>query len=80
MWLDSVTVKRMQAIDVERAIDDYLTQHPGSNWASEVADALGLNLSVTFEAIDKLLKEGRIKKAEKLPAYKDEATRKKSVK
>jgi len=47
----------MQAIDVERAIDDYLTQHPGSNWASEVAEALRLDLSVTFEAIDKQLKE-----------------------
>jgi DNA-binding MarR family transcriptional regulator len=38
-------------------------QHPAPNFASEIADALGLEFGITFKTINKLLQEGRIKKA-----------------
>jgi DNA-binding MarR family transcriptional regulator len=44
-------------------IEDYLTMHPGPSFASEIADELGLEYSVTFKIIRKLLEEGRIRKA-----------------
>jgi DNA-binding MarR family transcriptional regulator len=46
-------------------IECYLKEHPGPNFASEIADALGLDLGVTFKAIHKLLEDGHIKKAKK---------------
>ena len=44
-------------------IEDYLKAHPGPSFASEIADALGLDFDITFKTINKLLEEGRIKKA-----------------
>lgn len=63
--MEVVSVKKVEAPDAEHMIEDYLKQHPGPNFASEIADALGLDFSVTFKAIKKLLKEGNIKKAKK---------------
>jgi DNA-binding MarR family transcriptional regulator len=53
----------VEAHVVERMIEDYLKEHPGPNFASEIADALGLEFGVTFKTIHKLLEEGRVKKA-----------------
>ncbi len=47
----------------ERLIEDYLKEHPGPNFASQIADTLGLEFGVTFKTINKLLDEGRVKKA-----------------
>jgi len=47
----------------ERMIEDYLVKHPGPSFASEIADALGLDYGVTFKTVQKLLDEGRVKKA-----------------
>jgi Arc/MetJ-type ribon-helix-helix transcriptional regulator len=63
--LESMEVVSVQDVDsrkAERTIEDYLIKHPGSSFASEIADALGLEYSVTFKTIQKLLEEGRIKK------------------
>jgi DNA-binding MarR family transcriptional regulator len=46
-------------------IEEYLTQHPGPSFASEIADALGLEYDVTFKTIHKLLEEGCVRKAKK---------------
>jgi DNA-binding MarR family transcriptional regulator len=40
-----------------------LSKHPGPSFASEIADALGLEYGITFKIIHKLLEEGHIKKA-----------------
>jgi DNA-binding MarR family transcriptional regulator len=63
--MEVVSVKNVTAQEAERMIENYLTEHPGPSFASEIADALGLEYDITFETIRKLLEEGRIKKAKK---------------
>jgi len=58
--------KMVRDVDLRRAermIEDYLVKHPGPSFASEIADALGLDYGVTFRIVHRLLDEGRIKKA-----------------
>jgi Arc/MetJ-type ribon-helix-helix transcriptional regulator len=61
--MEVISVKKVEAHEAERMIEDYVKQHPGPNFASEIADALGLEFGITFKIINKLLQEGRIKKA-----------------
>jgi Arc/MetJ-type ribon-helix-helix transcriptional regulator len=64
--LGSMEVVSVQDIDsrkAERMIEDYLIKHPGPSFASEIADAVGLEYGVTFKIIHKLLEERRIRKA-----------------
>ncbi len=63
--LEIVSIKKVEVHDAELMIEDYLKEHPGPNFASEIADALGLDFDVTFKAINKLLEEGHIKKGKK---------------
>ena len=63
--MEVVGVKKAEAHEAERLIEDYLKEHPGPNFASEIADALGLEFDITFKTINKLLEKGRIKKAKK---------------
>jgi Arc/MetJ-type ribon-helix-helix transcriptional regulator len=63
--MEVVSVKNVKPQEAERMIEDYLKEHPGPNFASEIADMLGLDFDVTFTTINKLLEEGRIKKAKK---------------
>lgn len=64
--LGSMEVVSVQNVDLQKAekmIEEYLAKHPGPRFASEIADALGLEYDVTFRAIHKLLEEGHIRKA-----------------
>jgi Arc/MetJ-type ribon-helix-helix transcriptional regulator len=63
--LEVVSVRDVTAQEARRMIEDYLKLHPGPSFASEIADALGLEYDITFKTIHKLLEEGRIKKAKK---------------
>ena len=63
--MEVVSVKDVTAKEAERMIEDYLKVHPGPSFASEIADALGLDFDITFKIINKLLKETRIRKAKK---------------
>jgi Arc/MetJ-type ribon-helix-helix transcriptional regulator len=63
--MEIVSVQNVKAEEAERMIEEYLTQHPGPSFASEIADALGLEFDITFKTISKLIEEGRIKKAKK---------------
>jgi len=63
--MEVVSVKEAEPREAERMIEEYLKTHPGSNFASEIADGLGLEFDITFKTINKLLEEGRIKKAKK---------------
>ena len=63
--MEVISVKKVAVREAERMIEDYLEKHPGPNYASEIANALGLDFDLTFKTIDKLLKEGQIKKAKK---------------
>jgi Arc/MetJ-type ribon-helix-helix transcriptional regulator len=61
--MEVVSLRKVEPQVAERMIEDYLKEHPGPNFASEIADALGLEFGVTFKIIHKLLEEGRVKKA-----------------
>ena len=61
--MEVVSVQDVDSRKAERMIEDYLIKHPGPSFASEIADALGLDYGVTFKIIHKLLEEGRIRKA-----------------
>ena len=64
--LESMEVVSVQDVDLrkaERMIEDHLIKHPGPSFASEIADALGLEYGVTLKIIQKLLEECRIRKA-----------------
>ena len=58
-------MKKIDSSRAERMIEDYLEKHPGPNFASEIACALGFELEVTFRLVNKLLEEGRIKKTKR---------------
>jgi Arc/MetJ-type ribon-helix-helix transcriptional regulator len=61
--MEVISVQKVDSYKAERMIEDYLIKHPGPSFASEIADALGLEYGVTFKIIHKLLEEGRIRKA-----------------
>jgi Arc/MetJ-type ribon-helix-helix transcriptional regulator len=61
--MEVVSVREADSFKAESMIEDYLSKHPGPSFASEIADALGLEYSVAFKTIHKLLEEGRIRKA-----------------
>jgi Arc/MetJ-type ribon-helix-helix transcriptional regulator len=61
--MEAVSVQDVDSRKAERMIEDYLTKHPGPNFASEIADTLGLEYGATFKIIHKLLEERRIRKA-----------------
>ena len=61
--MEVVSVQDVSSRKAERMIEEYLIKHPGPNFASEIADAVGLEYGVTFETIHKLLEERRIRKA-----------------
>ena len=63
--MEVTSVKNVKPAEAERMIEAYLKEHPGASFASEIADALGLEFDITFKTISKLLKEGKIKKAKK---------------
>ena len=62
-------METIKYLGAERIIVDYLEVHPGSTFASEIAFELGLDLEITFETINNLLKKGRIKKAKVSPSH-----------
>jgi len=61
--MEVVSVRDIDSRKAEKMIEDYLIKHPGPSFASEIADALGLDYGLTFKTIHKLLEEGRIRKA-----------------
>jgi Arc/MetJ-type ribon-helix-helix transcriptional regulator len=61
--MEVVSVQDVDSQEAERMIEEYLTKHSGPCFASQIADELGLEYSVTFKTIHKLLEEGRIRKA-----------------
>ena len=61
--MEIISVRNMDSRKAEKMIENYLIKHPGPSFASEIADALGLDYSLTFKTIHTLLEEGRIRKA-----------------
>jgi DNA-binding MarR family transcriptional regulator len=60
---ESIFIRGTSRSHAEKLIDDYLTKHPGPHFASEIAEALGLELRTTLEAIKRMIDSGKIHKA-----------------
>ena len=60
---EPVSLREFSTKDIERMVDNYLTKHPGSHFASEIAEALGLDFRLTLEAIKRMIEAGRIHRA-----------------
>jgi Arc/MetJ-type ribon-helix-helix transcriptional regulator len=63
--MEVISVKDVTTKEAERLIEGYLIQHPGPSFASDIANALGLEFDITFKTINRLLEEGRIKRSKK---------------
>lgn len=63
--LESIGVTQASAEEAERLIESYLEKNPGPHFASDIADAVGLEYRLVFESVKRLLDNGRIRKAER---------------
>ncbi len=46
--------------EAERLIERYMRAHPGTRYVSDIADEVGIELRVAFEAAQRLLDRGRL--------------------
>jgi len=60
---EPLSVRNLSRKDAEGLIDSYLTKHPGPHFASEIAEALGLDFRSTLEAVKRMIESGRIRKS-----------------
>ena len=60
---EPIAVRDSSRSRAEKLIDGYLTKHPGSHFASEIAEAIGLDFRTTLEAIKRMIDSGRVHKA-----------------
>ena len=56
-----ISVKQTSVQEARDRIEEYLKQHQGPAYPSEIADHYGLELEPTFEAIKQLIAEGKTK-------------------
>lgn len=54
-------VEEMSADEAARRIDRYLSKHPGVHFVSDLAEELGLELSIAFKAVNKMKEQALIK-------------------
>jgi len=59
---EPIGIRDASPAEAEQMILDYLKKNPGPHYASEIAEELGLEYSVTFQTIGGLIKSGQIKK------------------
>jgi hypothetical protein len=60
---EPMAVRDTSRSHVEKLIDGYLTKNPGSHFASEITEALGLDFRTTIEAIKRMIDSGKIHRA-----------------
>ena len=60
---EPVGVRQLSRRETERVIDGYLTKHPGPHFASEIAEALGLDFRSTLDAVKRMIESGRIRRS-----------------
>jgi len=61
--LEVVSVKDVSFREVKSMILAYLKKNPGSHFASEIADYLGIDYVLAFKAVNQLVESGKIKKS-----------------
>ena len=60
---EPIAVRDTSLAHAEKLIDRYLTKYPGPHFASEIAEALGLDFRTTLEAVKRMIHSGSIHKA-----------------
>jgi Arc/MetJ-type ribon-helix-helix transcriptional regulator len=60
---EPLSVRDMSRKDAEALIGKYLTRHPGPHFASEIADALGLDFRSTLQTVRRMIEKGKIKRS-----------------
>lgn len=58
-----ICVKNVAIAEAKSMVLAYVKKHPGSHFASEIADELGLDYGLVFRAVIRLLDSGKIKKS-----------------
>jgi Arc/MetJ-type ribon-helix-helix transcriptional regulator len=63
---EPLSVRDIPRKDIEALIDGYLTKHPGPHFASEIAEALGLDFRSALETVRRMIEKGKIRKTRRL--------------
>jgi len=61
---EMLSVKDTSVREARKLIDEYLDQHQGPVYPSDIADHYGLELEPVFEAVKQMMTEGKVKEAE----------------
>jgi len=61
--LEIVSVRDVSVQEAKRTVLAYLKKNPGSHFASEIADQLGMDYAVAFKVVNELLDSGKIKRS-----------------
>jgi len=59
-----ISIRETSVQQAKKMIEEYLNQHQGLVYPSDIADQYGLELESVFEAIKKLKAKGKVKEAE----------------
>jgi Arc/MetJ-type ribon-helix-helix transcriptional regulator len=62
---EPLSVRDIPRRDIEALIDSYLAKHPGAHFASEIAEALGLDFRPALEAVKRMIEKGRIRRSKR---------------
>jgi len=60
---EPLSVRTISSKDIEALIDSYLAKHPGPHFASEIAEALGLDFRSTLETVRRMIEKRKIKRS-----------------
>lgn len=59
-----LSIRDASVEEARKLIEEYLDQHQGLTYPSDIADYYGLELEPVFEAVKQLKAEGKIREAE----------------
>jgi len=63
---EPLSVRDIPRKDMEALIDGYLRKHPGPQFATEIAEALGLDFRSALETVRRMIEKGKIRKSVKI--------------
>ena len=61
--LKVVSVKDVSMQEAKKMILAYLKKNPGSHFANEIADKIGIDYGLAFKVVHQLLESGKIRKS-----------------
>jgi DNA-directed RNA polymerase specialized sigma subunit len=64
---EPVSLGKFSPKDIERKIDDFLRNNPGPHFASEIAEALGLDFRTSLETVKRMIDDGKVRKSSGTP-------------